>query len=64
LGVAHTIFFVGPHGAGFQRTGFHRTGYQLIFIDGHPSMIIIDGYPSMIFVDGYPSMIFIDDIHQ
>ena len=44
------------HEIEFQRTGFQRIGYPLIFIDGYPSMDIIDGYPSMIFIDGYPSM--------
>jgi len=56
-----SLFF---HGVSwfFQRTGFQRTGYPLIFIDGYPSMNIIefiDGYPSMNineFIDGYPSM--------
>ena len=56
-----SLFF---HGVSwfFQRTGFQRTGYPLIFIDGYPSMNIIefiDGYPLMNikeFIDGCPSM--------
>jgi len=46
--IAFLLFFMV-----FHETGFQRTGYPLIFINGYPSMNIIDGYPSMN-INGYP----------
>ena len=46
--IAFLLFFMV-----FHETGFQRTGYPLIFINGYPSMNISDGYPSMN-INGYP----------